>query len=92
MICWPFFAEQQTNCRFCCKEWGIGLEIEDVKRDKIERLVRELMDGEKGKEMKEKAIQWKDLAVSATSGPHGSSFLNLENMIREVLVGESVKR
>ncbi|RXH92778.1 hypothetical protein DVH24_042552 [Malus domestica] len=20
MIIWPFFAEQQTNCRFCCKE------------------------------------------------------------------------
>jgi len=91
MICWPFFAEQQTNCRFSCKEWGIGLEIEDVKRDKIESLVRELMDGEKGKEMKEKAVQWKDLAVSATSGPYGSSFLNLENMIREVLARESVK-
>ncbi|MED6194943.1 hypothetical protein PIB30_033356 [Stylosanthes scabra] len=30
MICWPFFAEQQTNCRFCNKEWGNGLEIEDV--------------------------------------------------------------
>ncbi|KAL2977556.1 hypothetical protein AAZX31_13G073800 [Glycine max] len=61
MICWPFFAEQQTNCWFCCKEWGIGLEIEDVERDKIESLVRELMDGEKGKEMKEKALQWKEL-------------------------------
>jgi len=91
MICWPFFAEQQTNCRFCCKDWGIGLEIEDVKRDKIESLVRELVDGEKGREMKEKAMQWKDLAVSASSGPYGSSFLNLENLIRQVLVGESVK-
>ncbi|KAG4954768.1 7-deoxyloganetin glucosyltransferase-like [Glycine soja] len=81
MICWPFFAEQQTNCRFCCKEWGIGLEIEDVKRDKIESLVRELMDGEKGKEMKKKALQWKELAKSAASGPNGSSFLNLENLV-----------
>ncbi|XP_014504563.1 7-deoxyloganetin glucosyltransferase-like [Vigna radiata var. radiata] len=91
MICWPFFAEQQTNCRFSCREWGIGLEIEDVKRDKIESLVKELMDGTKGREMKEKAMQWKDLAVSATSGPYGSSFLNLENMIREVLVRGNVK-
>lgn len=46
MICWPFFAEQQTNCRFCCKEWGIGMEIEgDPKRDYVEGLVRKLMEG-----------------------------------------------
>ena len=88
MICWPFFSEQQTNCRFCCKEWGVGLEIEDVKRDKIESLVKELMDGEKGREMKEKALQWKELAKSAASGPYGTSFLNLDNMVREVLLGK----
>ncbi|KAL5675829.1 hypothetical protein ACJX0J_011960, partial [Zea mays] len=22
MLCWPFFAEQQTNCRYTCAEWG----------------------------------------------------------------------
>ena len=86
MICWPFFAEQQTNCRFCCNEWGIGLEIEDATRDKIEILVKELMEGEKGKEMKEKALQWKKLAHNAASGPHGSSFMNLENLIHDVLL------
>ena len=86
MICWPFFAEQQTNCRFCCNEWGIGLEIKDAKRDKIESLVKELLDGEKGKEMKEKALQWKTLAHNAASGPHGSSFMNLENLFRDVLL------
>jgi hypothetical protein len=61
------------------------LEIEDAKRDKIEDLVRELMDGEKGKEMKQKALKWKKLAQNASSGPHGSSFVNLENLICDVL-------
>ncbi|KAL0325498.1 UNVERIFIED_CONTAM: 7-deoxyloganetin glucosyltransferase [Sesamum radiatum] len=33
MICWPFFAEQQTNCWYCCTKWNIGMEIDsDVKR------------------------------------------------------------
>ncbi|KAF2294124.1 hypothetical protein GH714_007684 [Hevea brasiliensis] len=57
MICWPFFAEQQTNCWFACNEWGVGMEIDnDVKRDEVEKLVRELMDGKKGKEMKSQAM------------------------------------
>ena len=86
MICWPFFAEQQTNCRFCCNEWGIGLEIEDAKRDKIEGLVREMMDGEKGKEMKEKALRLKELAHDSAYGAFGSSLVNLDNMIRHVLL------
>ncbi|KAK7385318.1 hypothetical protein VNO78_31034 [Psophocarpus tetragonolobus] len=91
MICWPFFAEQQTNCHFCCKKWGIGLEIEDVNRDKIENLVTELMDGAKGKEMKHKVLQWKELAEGAASSFNGSSFLNLDNMVHEVLLGNTVK-
>jgi len=89
MICWPFFADQQTNCRFCCKEWGIGVEIEDVERDQIERLVREMMDGEKGREMKKKAVKWKALAKKAASGPSGSAFVHFEKMIREVLKGKN---
>ncbi|XP_061364228.1 7-deoxyloganetin glucosyltransferase-like [Gastrolobium bilobum] len=91
MICWPFFAEQQTNCRFCCKEWGIGMEIEDVRKEKVESLVRELMDGKKGKVMKEKALEWKTLAQDAASAPDGSSFLNLDNMVRQVLLGKVSK-
>ena len=87
MICWPFFAEQQTNCRYCCTEWGIGMEIDsDVKRDEIERLVKELMEGEKGKELKKKALEWKTLAEEATRGPKGSSFSNLDKMITQALL------
>ena len=87
MICWPFFGEQQTNCRYCCKEWGIGMEIEgDVKRDYIEGLVRKLMDGEEGKEMKKKALAWKRLAMEAANGPQGSSFVNLDKMVNQVLL------
>ncbi|KAH0734191.1 hypothetical protein KY285_009898 [Solanum tuberosum] len=34
MLCWPFFAEQQTNCWFSETKWGIGMEIDNnVSRD-----------------------------------------------------------
>ncbi|KAM7520780.1 hypothetical protein LguiB_019742 [Lonicera macranthoides] len=86
MICWPFFAEQQTNCWYCCSQWGIGLEIDNnVKRDEVDSLVRELMVGEKGKEMKRKATDWKKKAEEATNSG-GSTYLNLEKMIDQVLL------
>ncbi|KAF8370171.1 hypothetical protein HHK36_031802 [Tetracentron sinense] len=88
MICWPFFAEQQTNCRYACKEWGIGMEIDNnVRREEVERLVRELMEGEKGKEMKNKAMEWKKIAEEATR-PVGSSHLNVDKVINEVLLSK----
>ncbi|KAF8406037.1 hypothetical protein HHK36_008117 [Tetracentron sinense] len=88
MICWPFFSEQPTNCRYTCKEWGIGLEIDNnVKRNDVEMLVRELMEGNKGKEMKKKAMEWKNRAEEATR-PSGTSHLNLDKMINEVLLSK----
>ncbi|CAK9163138.1 unnamed protein product [Ilex paraguariensis] len=90
MICWPFFAEQQTNCRYSCTEWGMGMEIDsDVKRNEVEMLVRELMDGEKGKEMKKKAMEWKKKAEEA-SGPGGSSHTNFGKLISEVLLAKQL--
>ncbi|PON47389.1 UDP-glucuronosyl/UDP-glucosyltransferase [Parasponia andersonii] len=87
VICWPFFAEQQTNCRYSCREWGIGMEIEgEVERKKVENLVRELMDGEKGKEMKKRAMEWKKLAEDASTGPKSESHINLDNLIEQVLL------
>ncbi|XP_028800820.1 7-deoxyloganetin glucosyltransferase-like isoform X2 [Neltuma alba] len=55
MACWPWSGDQPTNCRYACKEWGIGIEIDhNVKREEVEKLVNELMEGEKGKQMRRK--------------------------------------
>ncbi|XP_021740241.1 7-deoxyloganetin glucosyltransferase-like [Chenopodium quinoa] len=83
IICWPFFAEQQTNCWYSCTKWGIGMEIDtNVKRSEVERQVRELMAGEKGKDMKRNAIEWKRLANEAIATPNGSSCNNLDEVIK----------
>ncbi|KAG5591617.1 hypothetical protein H5410_042131 [Solanum commersonii] len=87
MLCWPFFADQQTNCWFSCNRWGVGIEIDsDVKREVIEEVVRELMIGENGKEMKENALKWKNLAETAITSPTGSSYMNFDKLDREVLL------
>ncbi|PIA52092.1 hypothetical protein AQUCO_01000165v1 [Aquilegia coerulea] len=86
MLCWPFFAEQQMNCRFACTHWGIGMEIDsNVKRDEVEKLVRKLMEGEKGKKMKIKAMEWKKKAIETTA-PGGSSYVNIDKLINDILL------
>ena len=86
MACWPFFGDQPTNCRYACKDWGIGVEIDNnVKREEVEKLVNELMEGEKGEKMRENASEWKNIAEQGTRAG-GSSYINLQNMIKDVLL------
>ncbi|KAJ8770340.1 hypothetical protein K2173_014950 [Erythroxylum novogranatense] len=85
MLCWPFICDQPTNCRYACTAWGVGMEVDnDVKRDELAKLIRELMEGEKGKQMKSRASEWKKLAEEAAR-PNGSSSLNLDKLINEAL-------
>ncbi|KAI3993873.1 hypothetical protein MKX01_002886 [Papaver californicum] len=71
VTCWPFLGDQQTNCRYACHHWG--------------RLVRELMEGEKGKNMKKRAMEWKKKAEEATSAG-GSSYADMDKIVNEILV------
>ncbi|KAL3504753.1 hypothetical protein ACH5RR_034594 [Cinchona calisaya] len=90
MLCWPFFAEQQTNCWYCCNHLGIAMEIDNnVKSDEVEKLVNELMLGEKGQEMKKKAAKLKKLAGEAIIAPTGSSYKNIEALIHNVLMSST---
>ncbi|GKV18657.1 hypothetical protein SLEP1_g29007 [Rubroshorea leprosula] len=88
VICWPFFAEQQTNCRYACTTWDIGVEVDrDVKRSNIEVLLKEMMEGDEGKRKREKALEWKKKAKAATD-VGGSSYQNFDRFIKEVLLQE----
>ncbi|KAK9110729.1 hypothetical protein Sjap_018789 [Stephania japonica] len=86
MICWPFFAEQQTNCRYISTNWEMGMEIGgNVRREEIEITVKELMEGERGKKMRDKALDWKEKADKATK-PGGSSYNNFDRLLKEVFL------
>ncbi|GJM85348.1 hypothetical protein PR202_ga01789 [Eleusine coracana subsp. coracana] len=82
MLCWPFFAEQQTNARYKCVVWGVGMEVgDDVRREAVEGRIREAMDGEKGEEMRRRAAEWKEAA--ARSIP--TALANLDELVNNVL-------
>jgi UDP:flavonoid glycosyltransferase YjiC (YdhE family) len=86
MLCWPFFSEQVTNCRYACDEWGVGVELSrEAGQAEVEAAVRELMgDGEKAAAMRRKAAEWKEKAASAVAAG-GSSQRNLDRFVDEVL-------
>ncbi|CAK9137446.1 unnamed protein product [Ilex paraguariensis] len=64
------------------------MEITDLTKEEVERLVSELMAGEKGKEIKRKAMEWKKLAEEATS-PTGSSYNNYyDKVVAKVLLSK----
>jgi 7-deoxyloganetin glucosyltransferase len=87
MICWPFFAEQQTNSWYCSNHLGTGTEADsNLNKDEIENLVTELMAGEKAQKIRKKAAEWKKLAEEAITAPTGSSCNNLEKLISNVLL------
>ncbi|KAL2335383.1 hypothetical protein Fmac_016596 [Flemingia macrophylla] len=89
LLCWPFYADQPTNCRYICSELGIGIEIDtNVKRKEVEKVVNELIVGEKGKEMRQKAMELKKKAENNTR-LGGGSYVNLEKVIGEVLLKQN---
>jgi UDP:flavonoid glycosyltransferase YjiC (YdhE family) len=89
MLCWPFFADQPTNCRVICNEWEIGIEIDtNAKREKVKKVINELMVGEKGKKMKQKVMELKKKGEENTS-PGGYSYMNLDKVIKEVLLKQN---
>lgn len=84
----PVLSEQTTNCRQVCMAWGIGGELpQGAGSDEIAALVREMMTGRKGKDAREKTLEWKRLAqLSAQQG--GSSYDNIGRMVENILLKE----
>lgn len=86
MMCWPFFAEQQTNAKFVCEEWGIGMQVnKTVKREELAMLVRNLIKGEEGGEMRRKIGKLMETAKRAVQRG-GSSNNNLDKLLSQIFL------
>ncbi|KAJ9701770.1 hypothetical protein PVL29_006933 [Vitis rotundifolia] len=89
MIAMPQFLDETTNARFVEDVWRVGVRVKADekgidKKEEIEMCIREIMEGERGNEMKTNAQRWRELAKEAvTEG--GSSFKNIEEFVTEIL-------
>jgi len=72
MIGMPHWTDQPTNAKFMQDVWKVGVRVKAegdgfVRREEIMRSVEEVMEGEKGKEIRKNAEKWKVLAQEAVS-------------------------
>ncbi|KAL7201602.1 hypothetical protein ACSBR1_033321 [Camellia fascicularis] len=75
MICSPGFGDQKVNARYVSGVWKMGLELvgDGLERGKIERVVRRLMGGEEGEEMRQRATDLKKKVESLSTSCTGKN-------------------
>ncbi|EOA37558.1 hypothetical protein CARUB_v10011842mg [Capsella rubella] len=72
MIGMPHWADQPTNGKFMEDVWKVGVRVKAdvdgfVRSEEIVKRVGEVMEGEKGKEIRKNAEKWKLLTLEAVS-------------------------
>ncbi|WVZ15386.1 hypothetical protein V8G54_012952 [Vigna mungo] len=77
----PFWSDQSTNAKLMEDVWKMGIrapfdEKKVVRREALKHCIREIMENEKGNELKNNANQWRTLAVKAFKSG-GSSHKNI---------------
>ncbi|PKI57636.1 hypothetical protein CRG98_021964 [Punica granatum] len=83
------WQDQPTNARFIEDVWKIGLRVRTgekgiASREAIEACVREVMEGEKGKEMRKNSSRWRELAKRAV-GEGGSSDKSINEFVAQLV-------
>ncbi|XP_061351183.1 UDP-glycosyltransferase 74G1-like [Gastrolobium bilobum] len=88
MIAMPLWTDQITNAKHIADAWKMGIkavadEKEIVRRGTIKHCIKEMMETEKGNEIKNNAIKWKNLAKNSID-EGGSSDKNIEDFVAKL--------
>ncbi|KAK7339513.1 hypothetical protein VNO77_20184 [Canavalia gladiata] len=88
MVAMPLEADQSTNAKLIVDVWKMGIkapvdEKHVVSREALKHCIREILESERGKEMKRNAMQWKNLAAGAVS-EGGSSHRNITEFVQSL--------
>ena len=89
MVGMPQWTDQTTDAKFVQDVWKVGIRVKVdengiVGREEIEFCIREVIEGERGREMKENAIKWKGLALEAIS-EGGTSDKNIDEIVSKLI-------
>ncbi|KAL8145739.1 hypothetical protein AgCh_003766 [Apium graveolens] len=85
MVAIPIWTDQGTNAKFVADVWRIGVKVDIDKNgvfkgEMVEHCIREVMDGEKGKEIKKTSKRWMEMAREAVR-EGGSSDISINEFV-----------
>ncbi|XP_054781291.1 LOW QUALITY PROTEIN: UDP-glycosyltransferase 74G1-like [Prosopis cineraria] len=88
MIGVPNWSDQSTNLKTIVDVWKVGLRVSMdekgiLRQEVLKHCVKEVMESEKGKEMKENAIKWKNLIRNSVN-EGGSSDQNIAEFVAKI--------
>ncbi|KAJ9187229.1 hypothetical protein P3X46_002713 [Hevea brasiliensis] len=90
MVAMPLWSDQPVNAKLVEDVWKVGIRVKVdeekgiVPRDEIEFCIREIMEGEKGKEVKKNVEKWSELAIEAVS-EGGTSDKNIDQFVSKLV-------
>ncbi|XP_021834106.1 UDP-glycosyltransferase 74E2-like [Prunus avium] len=93
MVAVPQWVDQSTNAKFIMDVWKIGLKAQAdekgiVRGEEIAHCVTEILEGERGKEIRKNVLKWKALAKSAVD-EGGSSDKNIDEFIAKLVQNQN---
>ncbi|CAK7322792.1 unnamed protein product [Dovyalis caffra] len=88
MVAIPQWTDQPTNAKYIVDVWQVGVKVKAnekgiVAKEDVERCIWEVMEGERGKEMRRNSEKWMGLAKTALA-EGGSSDKNIVEFAAEL--------
>ncbi|XP_012080127.2 UDP-glycosyltransferase 74B1 [Jatropha curcas] len=95
MVCVTQWSDQPTNAKFVEDVWKVGVrgkkdEEGIITREELEKCLKEVMGGERNREIKTNAYKWRDAAKKAVS-MGGSSDTNINQFVSKLLIGKEAE-
>ncbi|KAL7168877.1 hypothetical protein ACSBR2_033996 [Camellia fascicularis] len=89
MVAMPQWTDQTTNAKYIVDVWhtGVRIKVNDkgiITREEIERSIKDVMEGERGNEIRRNAVKWKQFAKEAVD-KDGSSDKNIEEFVSKLV-------
>ncbi|KAI4354089.1 hypothetical protein L6164_002989 [Bauhinia variegata] len=95
MVAVPQWSDQSTNAKYIADFWKMGIKAEAdkkgiMRREAMKKCIKEVLETERGKEMRRNAMKWKALAIKAFE-EGGSSDKNTEEFVKHLVTSLNPK-
>ncbi|XP_060669062.1 UDP-glycosyltransferase 74E2 [Ziziphus jujuba] len=88
MVAIPQWTDQTTNAKFVMDVWRVGIRVEVdsngfFTRQEVEKCIRDVMEGDRGLEIKTNSSKWMKLAIQAVD-EGGTSDNNIQQFVQQL--------